>query len=131
MQRKSIPNPKGQKTNCECTFVFHREDIDRIVAVYPKGHKDYPSGYSMTIREEMEKGSFLRDDIAMVNMFPVGNGRDQVCCYAYEDGSVEWNGVKDFFTGEEQDEIRQIAWDMFELAKTFRPMRRMLHKMRD
>ena len=97
------------------TFVFDRSDLDRVSAIYPKGHILYPDGKQMTFREELEKSEFcfFRNDIAMVN---IGKGKviNQICAYAYVDGTVQWNGIKDYFTLQEQDEIEEIAHRMFD-----------------
>ena len=97
------------------TFVFDRSDLDRVSAIYPKGHKLYPDGKQMTFREELEKSEFcfFRNDIAMVN---IGKSKviNQICAYAYVDGTVQWNGIKDYFTLQEQDEIEEIAHRMFD-----------------
>lgn len=109
--------------NSITTLIFDRSDPNQIVAVYPKGHEEYPEGRKVTRAEDLKKGSYYygRRDLCMVNLNYADGSHEQLVAEPDARGNMDWTNTGKYFTADERARVDAIAARIYELATTTNP----------
>jgi hypothetical protein len=106
-------------------FINDRSNLDEIVCLIPKGHKENPTDKTLqvSLREELNRREFHRNDIVLVNNTHSGR---EYCLYVTKDGFCGDLLILDFLKRDELEKIEEIATKMRQNAIDFPPAEKLL-----
>jgi hypothetical protein len=108
-------------------FINDRSDLDKVVAVIPKGHPDNPTGATATRtrREQLERypRGFPRQDVVLVSGTRSGK---QYALYVTMTGFAGDLWILDILSPEQHSEVEDIAYRMRVNADQFEPAMKLI-----
>jgi hypothetical protein len=113
------------------TFIFDRSNPFESVAFVPLDNENFPiesRGKHLTRLDELRRVGYERNDLAMINIWSLNGVYSQEVAYGLTNGQVNWNGIKDFFTPDEQLQVESIVRRIKRYEKIYPEMLKLLHK---